>query len=75
MCTAVSQHAVLYPHDNHGPFNTALLLTFPYTLHGTLLPAEQRGGPEQPVYAVIWDRDSTRQPHNWFIDHLQFIVL
>ncbi|XP_051512783.1 potassium/sodium hyperpolarization-activated cyclic nucleotide-gated channel 3-like [Myxocyprinus asiaticus] len=37
------------------PTTLPLLITFLDTLHGILIPAEQRGGPEQPWYIVIWD--------------------
>ncbi|KAJ8342595.1 hypothetical protein SKAU_G00325230 [Synaphobranchus kaupii] len=48
MYAAVSQQGVLHHHANLGPYNTARLITFLDTLHGILIPAEQRGGPEQP---------------------------
>ncbi|XP_041118603.1 uncharacterized protein LOC121322555 [Polyodon spathula] len=78
MCTAVSQQGVLHHHANLGPYNTALLITFLDTLHGILIPAEQKGGPEQPRYVVICDNVSFHRAalvRNWFIDHPQFIVL
>eukprot|EP00063_Salmo_salar_P045229 XP_014020064.1 PREDICTED: uncharacterized protein LOC106581979 [Salmo salar] len=78
MCAAVSQQGILHHHANLGPYNTALLITFLDTLHGILIPAEQRGGPEQPRYVVIWDNVSFHWAalvRNWFIDHPQFIVL
>ena len=57
-CAAVSQQGVLHPHAKLCPYNTALLITFLDTLHGILIPAELRGGPEQPRYVVIWDNVS-----------------
>ncbi|XP_029571765.1 uncharacterized protein LOC115163746 [Salmo trutta] len=73
-----SQKGVLHHHANLGPYNTALLITFLDTLHGILIPAEQRGGPEQPRYVVIWDNVSFHRAAlvcNWFIDHPDCIVL
>nr|XP_029480639.1 uncharacterized protein LOC115103815 [Oncorhynchus nerka] len=49
MCAAVGQQGVPHHHANLGPYNTALLITFLDTLHGILIPDEQRGGPEQLV--------------------------
>ena len=71
MCTAVSQQGILHHHANHGPYNTSLFITFLDTLHGILIPAEQRDGPEQPRYVVIWDKVSFYRAalvRNWFIE-------
>ena len=78
MCTAVRQPGVLHHHANLDPYNTALLVTFMDTLHRILIPAEQRGGPEQLRYAVIWYNLSFHRAalgRNWFIDLPQLIVL
>ncbi|XP_066545881.1 uncharacterized protein LOC136712949 isoform X2 [Amia ocellicauda] len=61
MCAAVLHH-----HANLGPYNTAFLITVLDTLHRILIPAEQRGGPEQPKF-VSFHRDALVR--NWFMDH------
>jgi hypothetical protein len=73
-CAAVSQQGVLHHHANLGPYITALLITILDTLHGILIPAEQRGGLEQ----TTWDNVSFQRAtlvRNWVINHPQCIVL
>ena len=78
MCAAISQNGVLHNHVTLGPYNTAHIITFLDTLHNILIPNDQRNGPEQSRFVVIWENVSFHRDAlvcNWFIDHPQVLML
>ncbi len=55
MCAAISNNGVLHRHATLGPYNTAHIITFLDTLHNILVHNDQRKGPQQLRFVVIWD--------------------